>query len=170
MAKKEKALKEKKALKIPESKEHGDFFDLIERDLFEKDFPFGLMRYPWKMMWPWGEDVVPFRSRVPAIDMIDHDDHILIRAEVPGVKGKDLDVSVMDNTITIKGSNRSEEEEKEGDYLRHETRYGEFSRTVGLPVDVNVDKIKAKFKDGVLEIKLPKTRESKRRGVKIEAA
>ena len=102
--------------------------------------------------------------------MIDHDDHILVRAEVPGIKGKDLDVSATDNALTIKGSNKFEEDEEKGDYLRHETRYGEFSRTIRLPAEVNVDKIKAKFKDGVLEIRLPKTKAGKRRGVKIEAA
>lgn len=91
-----------------------------------------------------------------------------MRAEVPGVKKEDLDVSTTDNTVTIKGSTRHEEKEEKGDYYRSEITRGSFSRTVALPSEVDSAKAKARYKDGILELTLPKVNKSKRRTVKVE--
>jgi HSP20 family protein len=93
---------------------------------------------------------------------------VVVRAEVPGVEKDDLDISVSDNTVTIKGETRREEKEEKGDYYRSEISRGTFTRTVMLPGVVATDKAKAKFKDGVLELKLPKVEKTKRRTVKID--
>jgi HSP20 family protein len=105
---------------------------------------------------------------MPRVDVIDREDEILVRAEVPGVDKKDLEVSLTDNAVTIKGSTRHEEKEEKGDFYRSEISRGSFSRTVALPGEVDGDKAKASFKDGVVEIAMPKLEASKRRSIKVE--
>jgi HSP20 family protein len=135
---------------------------------FETSFPRGWMR-PFRMEWPgWGELGAPFEGRMPKVDVIDRDDKVVVRAEVPGVEKDDLDVSVSDNSVTIKGETKREEKEEKGDYYRCETSRGSFSRTVRLPSAVDSEKIKTQFKDGVLELKIPKKEKSKRRTIKID--
>lgn len=135
---------------------------------FEGFFPRGWMR-PFRVDWPsWGDVAVPFEGRIPKVDVIDRDDEVVVRAEVPGVEKDDLDISVSDNTVTIKGETRHEEKEEKGDYYRSEISRGTFTRTVMLPGIVATDKAKAKFKDGVLELKMPKVEKTKRRTVKID--
>ncbi len=106
--------------------------------------------------------------KMPAVDVIDRDNDVLVRAEVPGVDKKDLDVSMSGNTLTIKGSVSHETKEEKGDYHRCEISRGAFSRTVTLPTEVNADKISATLKDGILEITLPKIEQSKRRSITVE--
>lgn len=131
---------------------------------FEHFVPPGWMR-PFHHDWPaWGE----LTARIPKVDVVDRDTEILVRAEVPGVAKEDLDVSVSDNAVTIKGETRHEESEEKGDYHRRETTHGAFTRTVALPDTVNADGAKAQFKDGVLELTLPKEEKAKRRSVKID--
>ena len=89
-------------------------------------------------------------------------------AEVPGVEKDDLDVSVSDNSVTIKGETKREEKEENADYYRCEISRGSFARTVLLPSDVDTGKTKAKFKDGILELTLPKIKKTKRRTIKID--
>ncbi|MCW8827463.1 MAG: Hsp20/alpha crystallin family protein [Gammaproteobacteria bacterium] len=110
----------------------------------------------------------PLDARLPRVDVIDHDNEIVVKAEVPGIEKEDLDVSVADNSVTIKGSTRHEEKEERGDYYRSEIRRGSFSRTVALPAYVDSEKAKASFKDGVLELTLPKVEKSKRKSVTID--
>lgn len=105
---------------------------------------------------------------VPKVDIIDEKDQVRVRVEAPGVKKEDLDVSVNDHTLTLKGRTSSKEESKEADYYRCEIHQGEFSRTVTLPAEVDGDNAKAKLKDGVLELILPKLEQSKRRAIKID--
>lgn len=119
------------------------------------------------MRWEWPK-MPEARLQSPKVDIVDRDNEILVRAEVPGVDKKDLDVSMTDNTVTIKGSTSHEEKEEKGDYYRHEISKGSFSRTIALPGDVDSDKAKTKFKDGVLEITAPKVEKAKRRTIKVE--
>jgi len=84
------------------------------------------------------------------------------------VKKENLDVSVSDNMVTIRGTSKHEEEKEEGQYFRREMTRGEYSRSIGLPAEVDSAKAKATFKDGVLELKLPKTAPSQRHSVKVE--
>lgn len=119
--------------------------------------------------WPsWGELTRPLERLAPRVDVIDRDDEVIVHAEVPGVEKKDLEVSLTENSLTIKGSNRREAKEERGDYYRSEIAYGSFSRSVSLPAAVDVDKAKASFKDGVLELKVPKMSKAKRRSVKVD--
>jgi HSP20 family protein len=142
-------------------------FEEMDR-LFEHFFPRGWMRpFHWERP-SWSELALPFEGKLPRVDVIDRDTEIVVRAEVPGVDKKDLDVSMTDNTVTIKGSTSHEEKEEKGDYYRCETSRGSFTRTVALPGDVDSSKAKSKFKDGVLELTLPKVEKSKRRSIKID--
>jgi HSP20 family protein len=119
--------------------------------------------------WPsWDELPAVFEGRMPSVDVIDRDDEILVRAETPGVDKKDLDVSVTEDSVCIKGSVQHEEEEEKGEYYRRETTSGLFTRTVGLPSEVDTTKVKAKFKDSVLEMTLPKLKQSKRQKVSLD--
>jgi HSP20 family protein len=122
---------------------------------------------PWRMDWPaWGE--LPFGGRIPRVDVVDRDNEVVVRAEIPGVSKEDLEISATDSSVTIKGKTRHEEKEEKGDYFHSEISTGSFLRTVALPAFVDADKVKSKFSDGVLELTLPKVEKTKRRSVKID--
>lgn len=110
----------------------------------------------------------PFEGRIPSVDVIDREEEIVVKAELPGVEKKDLDVSVTRNSVTIKGSTRHEEKEEKGDYHRCEISRGSYARTLSLPEDIDEDKTRATFRDGILELNLPKLNKSKRRSVKVD--
>ncbi|MBI3773461.1 MAG: Hsp20/alpha crystallin family protein [Gammaproteobacteria bacterium] len=146
-------------------------FDEMDR-LFDSFFNRPLGRswmHPLGLHWPTlPEFKQPFEGRTPKVDVIDRQNEIVVRAELPGVNKDNLDVSLSDNTVTIRASTRYESKEEKGDYYRCETSHGEFARTVSLPGDVDVNKATASFKDGLLELTLPKVESSKRRTIKIE--
>ncbi|MFZ2406678.1 MAG: Hsp20/alpha crystallin family protein [Methylobacter sp.] len=104
----------------------------------------------------------------PKVDILDHADDIEVQAALPGVKKEDLDVSVTNQTITIRSSTKEEKKEEEkGKYFRREISRGEFQRTLSLPDNVDGDKAKASFKDGILKVTIPKTEKSKRKTIEI---
>jgi HSP20 family protein len=117
--------------------------------------------------WPWGERE---RGWAPAIDMIDHKDEIVLRADLPGLTEKDIEVTVEDGALTIRGERKAETEEKKEDYYYSERTYGVFARTLPLPTGVEADRVKATFKSGVLEVHLPKAKEAKGKKIEIKAA
>jgi HSP20 family protein len=123
--------------------------------------------FRWEMP-SWGEMAKPFEGKMPKVDVIERDDEVVVKAELPGVDKKDLDVSVTENSVTIKGTTSHEEKEEKGDYYRSEISRGAYARTVSLPAYVDADKAKASFKDGVLELKLPKVEKAKRRSIEIK--
>jgi HSP20 family protein len=104
---------------------------------------------------------------MPKVDVIDRDEDVLVRAELPGVEKKDLEISTSDTSVTLKATTRHEEKEEKGDYYRCEITRGSFARTIALPSQVQSDKAKANLKDGVLELTLPKVEKSKRRTVTV---
>jgi len=104
----------------------------------------------------------------PAIDVAEEDNAIVVRAEVPGCKAEDIDISVFGNRLTISGEKKLTEEKKEKGYYHVESSYGSFRRELTLPTDVDQDKIDAVCKDGVLSITLPKAEKSKAVKVKIK--
>ena len=116
----------------------------------------------------WGDLPMPFEGKMPRVDIVDRDDEIIIKAEVPGVDKKDLDISVTENTVSIKGSTSHEEKEEKGDYYRCEMSSGSFARVVPLPADVDAEKASSKFKDGILELTLPKMKKAKRHTIKVD--
>ena len=104
----------------------------------------------------------------PALDVAERDEAVLVRAEVPGMKPEEIDISVYGNTLTISGE-RKESKEDEGDGFYHvESSYGSFRREVVLPTDVDEGKIEAVCKDGILSITLPKAEKSKAVKVKVK--
>jgi HSP20 family protein len=166
MAKEEKK-ESKQELQKAEPKRALSPFEEMDR-LFEDYFSRGWMR-PFRWEWPSiGELAKPFEGKMPKIDVIERDDEVVVKAELPGVDKKDLDVSVTENSVTIKGTTSHEEKEEKGDYYRCEISRGAYARTVALPSYVDADKAKANFKDGVLELKLPKVEKSKRRSIEIK--
>lgn len=104
---------------------------------------------------------------MPQIDVSETDGEVTIEAELPGVDEKDIDVTVADNLLTIKGEKKQEKEEKKKDYHLTERSYGSFSRSMTLPFDADPKKIKANFDAGVLKITLPKPPEVKSKVKKI---
>lgn len=102
----------------------------------------------------------------PAIDVAEEEDSITVRAEVPGCKAEDIDISVYGNKLTISGEKKLTDEKKEKGYYHVESTYGSFRRELALPTDVEQDKIEAECKDGVLSIMLPKA--AKARTVKVK--
>lgn len=138
--------------------------DEMER-MFGRIFPGGWLR-PMQWDWPsWG--VLP-ELKTPAIDVIERDDEILVRAELPGIDKKDIDVSVSDSSLTLRGSKREEVKEEKGEFYRHEITEGAFTRTVTLPAPVDSEQAKATFKDGLLELHLPKTEKARRRAIRLD--
>ena len=104
----------------------------------------------------------------PPVDIFETADSIVLKAELPGVTRENIDIQVRDNALTLKGERRFEREVKDENYLRIERSYGAFQRGFNLPAMIQQDKIKAVFKDGVLEVTLPKAEEAKPKQVKIE--
>lgn len=142
-------------------------FDNIEK-LFEDFFPRSMLRQ-FKSEWPSTSTLAaPFEGGMPKVDIIDRDDEIFVRAELPGVNKKDIDISMTDYTLIIKGETKKHEKEEKGDYYRFETSQGSYIRTLSLPAEVNSDKAKTSFKDGVLELTLPKMERAKRRTIKVD--
>ncbi len=103
----------------------------------------------------------------PAVDIYETENELVLKADLPDINEKDLDVRVENNMLTITGERKFEQKVKEEDYLRIERTYGSFSRSFGLPNTVNTEAIKADYKNGVLTVELPKRAESKPKQVKI---
>ena len=104
----------------------------------------------------------------PALDLSETEEGYLVEAAVPGMKPEDLQITVENNVLTIKGELRQETEDKKRNYHRIERRFGAFSRQVALPVPVDFERADASFKDGVLEICIPKKEEAKAKSLKIK--
>lgn len=158
--------------KAPESRKAVPARVLHPHEDFERFFDRAFGR-SWMEPFAWGRPLLgdlweTAEGRLPSVDVIDCDDHVLVRAEIPGVDRKDLDVSVTDNVLTVKGDVTHEEKEETGDYYRREISRSAFSRSVALPPGVDPEKVNATLKDGVLEITLAKVEGSKRRRIKVQ--
>jgi len=104
----------------------------------------------------------------PVIDLEEDNENFLVKAELPGLKKEDIKISVRGNLLTITGERKQEAETKNKTYHRVERFYGKFSRTITLPSDVDADKVKANYKDGLLTITLPKPETMKPKEIEIE--
>lgn len=129
-----------------------EFFDVMHR-------PVSNRRRSWEEGGIWS----------PATDLIDKKDKLIARVELPGVEKKDVKISLSENNLTIQGEIEKDKETKKDDYYCCERVYGTYSRTISLPAEVERDKIKAKFKNGILEITMPKSPEKKPKEITIEA-
>jgi HSP20 family protein len=106
--------------------------------------------------------------RMPSLDLYEEKDDIVVKADIPGMSKEDIEVTMSGDVLSIKGEKKKEEEVKEKDYYRRERSYGSFARSVELPCEVKGDQIKASFKDGVLEIRCPKSEEAKKKSVSVK--
>ncbi len=149
---------------------HREISPLREMErVFDEFFPHHWVRR-WGLDRPgWPDFGFHPEARAPRVDVIDRDAEVLVRAEMPGVDKDDIEVSLTDNTVTIKGESKKEQKEEKGDYYRCEISHGLFSRTISLPSNVDSSKSKAHFKDGILELTLTKTETTKRHSLKIES-
>jgi HSP20 family protein len=109
------------------------------------------------------------RSWTPPMDLVEAEDHFLLRADLPGLKEEDVNIEVRDNTLRISGERKAEHEQRERGWYRLERQFGKFSRALTLPEGINADAIEARFDHGVLEVTIPKPEERKPRRIEIKA-
>jgi HSP20 family protein len=107
---------------------------------------------------------------MPAVDVSEKPKEVIVKAELPGMDPKEIDISMQGNVLTLRGERKQEKEEKEESYHRVERSYGAFSRSVRLPAEVQPDKVKATYKDGVLTIEMPKTKEEAVKKIEVKTA
>ena len=126
-------------------------FEDVEH-MFDEFFSRGWIR-PFHFGHPsWSHLPAPFEGGTPRVDIVERDDEIFVKAELPGVDKDDMEITMTDKSVTIKGASKSEEKTEKGSYHRWEISQGSFSRTVSLPGEVNTDKAKAKIKHGGLKL------------------
>ncbi len=104
----------------------------------------------------------------PVVDTYEKDNAIVVNAELPGVKKEDISIDVKNNVLTISGERKDEENIHRDDYYRSERFYGRFQRSFTLPDNMDADKVDATYKDGMLEVKIPKTEDSARKKIEVK--
>jgi HSP20 family protein len=165
MAKKVKTKKKKTTALAPRkvssevSRPEGDLDRMFEDFLGHRMLPFWPERW-----WP----AARMKITTPAVDVYEEKDDIVVKAELPGMEKDNIEVNLSGRRLTLKGEKRQEEEVKKEGYYRSERSYGSFVRTLELPREVQTDKVKADFKNGVLIIRLPKTEEAKKKETKVQ--
>lgn len=164
----EKKDDKKKGVATREAFQFPRYFTEMERffdDLHLRGWP-----RPWRWGLPDWADASAFgEGRIPKMDVVDQESTLLVRAELPGVKKEDIEVSLSDNLLTVSTQSKQEtSKEEKGKYQRREIYQGSFSRSISLPVNVDASKATAKFRDGVLELSFPKVEAARRRAIKIE--
>ena len=141
----------------------GPFKDIekerSEMDRFWDTFLFGV---------PQKGDLWEEAEWLPAVDVAETKNEIVVNVEAPGMDSKEFDISLSKGTLMIKGEKREEKVEGEENYHLTERRYGAFTRSILLPQEVEGDKISASYKNGILRITLPKTEEAKRKEIKVK--
>jgi HSP20 family protein len=152
----------KKGTTVAPAASTGGLMAFDEFDSFFDDF----LSRKWPRLFDWNFPTSMERG-FPKVDILDHDNEIEVQAALPGVKKEDLDVSINNQTITIRTSTK-EEKKQEGKYFRREISRGEYQRTLSLPDYVDGDNAKASFKDGILKVTIPKTEKGKRKTIEIK--
>jgi HSP20 family protein len=139
------------------------FRELISlREAMDRLFEESFVRPRAGWLAPWGPETL-------AVDMYETDQEVVIKTSVPGVKPEDIDITVVGDTLTIKGETKAEEKIERANYIRQERRYGAFSRSLTLPTSIVAEKAKAEFENGVLTLTLPKAEEVKPKTIKVKA-
>lgn len=122
--------------------------------------------------WPryyWHEPLIEERAYFAPLEVFERDGQTVVKLEVPGVAMEDIDISVSDGTLTIKGEKKQEKEIKEENYYHRERSYGSFRRTISVPAGIDTDKITASYDDGVLEVALPRAEETEVKRIETKA-
>ncbi|MCS6289070.1 MAG: Hsp20/alpha crystallin family protein [Nitrospira sp.] len=147
---------------MPRTHEMERWFDRMVEEFWRRPLPSLLRPERW-----WSVET-GMMMRLPAVDVYEEKDSVVVKAEIPGLAKEDISVQLTDSTLTIKGEKKREEEVKADDYYRCERSFGSFTRAVGLPCEVKADQVKASFKSGVLEVRMPKTEEGKKKAVTVQ--
>lgn len=117
---------------------------------------------------PWISSFPELRENwMPSVDILEKDGNIILRAELPGMTEKDIDLKIEGDTLTLKGERKMDNEDKKSNYHRIESFYGSFTRSFRLPDTVDLDKVNAEYKNGVLTVTLPKKPEVKPREIPV---
>lgn len=137
-----------------------------EMEHFFEDF----WRRPLPSLWDLERKMAraPMGMRMPALDMFEQADAVVVKAEVPGMTKEEIEITLSGHTLMVKGEKKREEETKDKNYTHMERHYGAFARAIELPCEVKAEMVKATFRDGVLEIRMPKSEEAKKRTVKVK--
>lgn len=156
--------KEKAELVTKEDTRPETYFGELERylDRFFRH-PFSMMTQP---PWNFGDFPKP-GAMSPSVDIFEEGNDMVVKAEIPGISKEDLNVSITEDSLTISGEKKQEEKVEKKDFHRVERSYGSFTRSFRLPDNVNGEKAKASFTDGVLEVRIPRTKEAKKKKIQI---
>lgn len=158
----EKAVATKKPGEVlSRGEEFEHWLEQFMEDMWRRPFPSLFGRDRWL-------PIRPLSIRMPSLDVFEEKDSVVVKAELPGMQKEDVEVSLSGENLTIKGEKKEDKEVKEDDYYRRERSYGSFLRTVALPCEVKSGEIKASFKDGVLEVRMPKTEEAKKKSISVK--
>jgi HSP20 family protein len=135
--------------------------------------PLGMLEMPFNRLFeglnsPFAEEAFPLTTWAPACDIYETEKEVVVKAELPGLKKEEVNVSIENNLLTIQGERKFEEETKKDNYHRVERAYGEFLRSFTLPAFVDTAKIGAEFKDGILMLTLPKREEAKPKQIEVK--
>ncbi len=165
------ATKESKGLVKTEPSRALSPFEVMEKRFAEMERMFAdIFRRPFPLLSPrlWTASELPAAGEIsPLLDVYEEGDEVVVKAELPGMKKEDISVDFSDGTVIISGEKKQEEKIEKKNYHMIERSYGSFTRSVRIPVEVQVDKTKATFRDGILEIRVPKTEEAKKKERKI---
>lgn len=126
-------------------------------------------RRPFSLLTPtvWPERAGEFETVTPSVDIYGQGNELVLKADMPGMEKKDIDISISDNFLTISGERKKEEKVEKENYFRYERSHGSFYRRFELPAGIDADKIKAHLENGILEVRLPKSEEAKSRSKKV---
>jgi HSP20 family protein len=117
-----------------------------------------------------GQNEQSARRWVPPVDLVEAEDHFVLKADLPGLSEEDVSIEVQDGSLTISGERKAEHEERARGWYRIERSFGSFNRSLTLPDGVDADRIEASFSHGVLEVRIPKPEERKPRRIEISSA
>lgn len=145
-----------------------DLIPMRTRSSFDSIRDMVMDAFEWWAPEPRKEQPTEFLAGTPAVDVVEEGDHVKVTAELPGMTEKDFTVEAQEDRLILRGEKKSEKKEKKRNYYYSELSYGSFSRTIPLPVEVDAAKAQANFKNGVLEITLPKTENSARKKIDIK--
>lgn len=150
--------------------------DVVRKTRLDDDHPFYSLQREMNNLFDSffrGFDLAPrkfaadFGGFTPSVDVKENDKEFIIKAELPGVEEKDIEVTVTNDSVMIKGEKKVEKEDKDRNYYYMERSYGSFSRVIPLDAEIEANKAEARFKNGVLDIKIPKSPSAKAKGTKV---
>ncbi len=145
------------------------------KDLYNPFYELERLHSELNSLFDWSFGSVPTRNLglletgwAPAVDVFESKDNVLVKADLPGLKKDEIDVTVQDNTLILRGEKKENDEIEEEGYVRTERFYGSFQRVISLPSDVDSSKAKAEYKDGILQLTLPKKEEAKPKQISVD--